>query len=247
MAGGTGTVGTRVVEVARRRGHDVRVLSRAAGVDLRSGTGLSDRLTGVDVVIDALSVSTTSASDSVDFFSATTRTLRDAEVGAGVSHHLTLSIVGIDAVPEAYYAGKLAQEDLVAAGAVPWSILRATQFHEFAAQMYARARLGPLRVAPKMRTQPIAAVEVAEHLVDLGEAGPAGRVRDLAGPREESLVEMIRAYARARGTRAWIPAIGLPGALGRAQRDGSLLPHGAPVLGRQTYAEWLTAFSEARD
>jgi uncharacterized protein YbjT (DUF2867 family) len=92
-----------------------------------------------------------------------------------------------------------------------------------------------------MRTQPVAAREVAERLIDSVEAGPAGRVPDLAGPREESLVEMIRAYAVATGHRGWIPAISLPGALGRAQRDGSLLATPDAVLGRQTFAEWLSA------
>ncbi len=92
-----------------------------------------------------------------------------------------------------------------------------------------------------MRTQPIAAREVAEHLVSLAEAGPAGRTRDLGGPREERLVDMVRGLARRRGSRAWIPAIPLPGASGRAQRDGSLLPGPDAVLGTQTFAEWLAA------
>ena len=107
---------------------------------------------------------------------------------------------------------------------MPWTILRATQFHEFAEQIYARAKIGPFHVAPRMRTQPIAAREVAAHLVALAEAAPAGRTRDLAGPREESLVEMVRGLRPGAGSRAWIPAIPLPGRLGRAQRDGSLLP-----------------------
>jgi uncharacterized protein YbjT (DUF2867 family) len=158
---------------------------------------------------------------------------------AGTSHHVALSIVGIDRAPEGYYAGKVAQEKLVESGPVPWTILRATQFHEFAEQIYARAKIGPFHVAPRMRTQPIAAREVAEHLVTLAEAGPAGRVAELAGPREESLVEMVRGFARAQGSRAWIPRIPLPGPGGRAQRDGSLLPGPGAVLGSQTFAQWL--------
>ena len=90
-----------------------------------------------------------------------------------------------------------------------------------------------------MRTQPIAAREVAARLVALAEAAPAGRGRDLAGPREESLPDMVRRWARAQGSRAWVPAIPLPGALGRAQRDGSLLPGPDAELGIQTFAEWL--------
>lgn len=120
------------------------------------------------------------------------------------------------------------------------AILRATQFHQFAAQMYQRARFGPLHVAPRMRTRPVAAAEVATRLVDLCETTPQGRVRDLTGPREVSLVDMIRGYARARGARGWIPAVSLPGDLGRAQRGGLLLPDGDADLGRTTFAKWLT-------
>ena len=241
VAGGTGQVGTHVVTVARERGHDVVVMARGAGVDLVEGTGVAQALRGADAVIDVASATTLDARESVAFFEATTRALLAEEAAAGVGHHVALSIVGIDRAPVGYYAGKVAQERLIESGGVPWTILRATQFHEFAAQIYARAKIGPVHVAPKMRTQPVAAREVAERLVELAEAGPAGRVRDLAGPREERLVDMVRSYARARGARGWIPAIPLPGAPGRAQRDGSLLAGADADLGVQTYAEWLAA------
>jgi uncharacterized protein YbjT (DUF2867 family) len=243
VAGGTGTVGAHVVDAARTAGHDVVVLTRATGVDLVSGAGLDAALAGSDALIDVSSVTTLDAKESVAFFEATTRALLTAEESASVGHHVALSIVGIDRAPEGYYAGKLAQERLVESRRVPWTLLRATQFHEFAAQMHERAKVGPFHVAPKMRTQPVAAREVAERLVALAEAGPAGRVPDFAGPREESLVDMVRSYARARGSRAWIPAVPLPGALGRAQRDGSLLPGADADRGVQTYAEWLAALS----
>jgi len=241
VAGGTGQVGSHVVEAARERGHTVIVLSRGYSVDLVSGVGVEGALEGVDAVIDVVSITTLDGAEAVAFFEATTRTLLAAEEVSGVGHHLALSIVGIDRAPEGHYAGKIAQERLVEGGRVPWTIVRATQFHEFAEQIYARAKVGPFHVAPKMRTQPIAAREVAEHLVALAEAGPAGRTRELAGPKEERLVDMVRGLARARGSRAWIPAIPLRGAFGRAQRDGSLLPEPGAILGAQTYAEWLSA------
>lgn len=240
VAGGTGRVGSHIVEIARERGHDIVVLTRSRGVDLLTGSGLAAALACADAVIDVVSVDTLDAQKSVAFFETTTRTLLDAEAAASVRHHLALSIVGIDRAPEGYYAGKLAQERMIENGPVPWTILRATQFHEFAAQIYRSATIGPLHVAPRMRTQPIAAREVAARLVALAEAPPAGRVRDLAGPREESLPDMVRGWARAQGSRAWIPAVPLPGALGRAQRDGSLLPGPDADLGVQTYAEWLS-------
>ena len=241
VAGGTGVVGTHVVDAARRQGHDTVILTRAHGVDLRTGAGLSPALDGVEVVVDVANVPSTSAEKSIDFFTTTARTLGKAATLAGVRHHVVLSIVGVDRAPEGYYAGKLAQEDAVCAGSVPWSIQRATQFHEFAPQMFARAKLGPLHVAPRMRTQPVAAREVAARLVELAVSEPVGRATDLAGPREESLVEMIRAYARAIGRRGWIPAVSLPGGFGRAMRDGSMLPGAEADLGTETYADWIAA------
>lgn len=243
VAGGTGTVGAHAVRAARARGHEVILLTRSHGVDLTTGAGLAERLLGVHAVIDATNVHTASARASIAYFTAATTNLLAAERHAGVGHHVALSIVGVDRAPVGYYAGKSAQETLVAAGPVPWSIVRTTQFHEFAAQMYATAAIGPMHLAPRMRTRPIAAAETGARLVEVAEAPPCGRARDVAGPREESLVEMIRAYARARGSHALIPAISLPGAFGRAQRDGSLLPGSDADIGSQTFAEWVATVS----
>lgn len=237
--GGTGAAGSRVAQVARSRGHDVVIVTRSTGADAASGAGLRDALKNVDVVIDTLNVSTLNARESEEFFRATTGRLLAAEGDVGVGHHVALSIVNCDRAPYGYYAGKVAQESLITADEVPWTILRTTQFHDFAAQVFASAHVGPVHVAPQMRTQPVSLDDVATRLVDLAEAPPAGRARDLAGPREESLVEMIRAYARATGHRGWIPAFPLPGPLGRAQRDGTLLPGPDADHGMVTFAQWL--------
>jgi uncharacterized protein YbjT (DUF2867 family) len=241
VAGGTGLTGRNVVEIARRRGHDVVPLSRYGGVDLVTGAGLVRAIAGADAVIDVSNVETTRTEPAVSFFAGATRNLLSAERRTGVGHHIALSIVGVDTAPEGYYAGKLSQERIIEDGTIPWTIQRATQFHEFAALMFDRAKAGPLHLAPRARTQPIAVREVAERLVSLAEKGPGGRVRELAGPREESLAEMVRSYARAIGHRGWMPEISLPGALGRSQRNGGLLPTHDAILGRQTFAEWLEA------
>jgi uncharacterized protein YbjT (DUF2867 family) len=238
VAGGTGTVGRHVVEVARRRGHDIRLLTRAAGIDLMTGAGLDAALAGADAVIDVASSFTQKAAESEHFFGTATANLLAAEGRASVAHHVALSIVGVDRSPHDYYAGKVVQERLVREGAVPWTLMRATQFHEFAQQV-SGFHLGPIGVAPRMRTQPVAAREVAERLVDLAEAGPAGRVPDLAGPQEEWLPDMVRRYLRAAGTPRAVVGVPLPGPGGRAQRDGTLLPGAGATLGRQTFAQWL--------
>jgi len=241
VAGGTGLAGTQIVEIGRRRGHVMTSLSRREGVDLVSGAGLRGALSGADAVIDVSNIETAKTDVSVSFFAGATRNLLAAEAKAGVAHHLALTIVGADAAPEGYYAGKLTQERLVEGGDIPWTLLRATQFHEFAALMFQSAKAGPLHAAPRARIQPIAVREVAEHLVTLAEQGPGGRVAELAGPREESLADIVREYAHAIGHRGWMPEISLPGAFGRAQRSGALLPKPGAILGDQTFAEWLEA------
>ncbi len=239
VAGGTGVVGSRTVEAARASGHEVVVLSRAQGVDLVTGAGLEAALARVDAVIDTANISTLKAADAIEFFTAATGNLVSAAADAGVRHVVLLSIVGIDRIPYDYYAGKLAQEKIVQASRVPWTIQRATQFHEFAAQTYAIAKAGPLHLAPNARTQPVAAAEVGERLAAIAAGEARGRAADFAGPQEESLAEMIRAYARSRGHRGWIPAVNLPTKQLKGMRAGLALPQQGADLGQQTFAEWL--------
>ena len=239
VAGGTGTVGHHVVEVARGRGHDVVVLSRSTGVDLTTGAGVADALAGAAAVVDVTSVATQSAEASRRFFGGVTRTLLAAEEAVGVGHHILLGIVGSTAAPHGYYAGKALQERVVEQGQVPYTIVRATQFHEFARQVFGSYRVGPIALVPRMRSQPIAARAVAEHLVTLAEGVPLGRVPELAGPREESMARLVRAYARAIGSRAAVVEMPLPGGFGAALRDGTILPATGARLDAETFDEWL--------
>ena len=239
VAGGTGVLGHHVVEVARHRGHEAVVLTRSEGVDLTTGDGLAERLAGVDVVVDATSTKTQSRARAEAFFGAITRNLLGAEEAAGVGHHVVVSIVGIDDVPSGYYQGKLLQERLVTEGPVPWSILRATQFHEFAEQALGFVRVGPFSLVPQMLSQPVAAIEVAEALVDLAESGPAGRVPDLAGPEPLQIVELARRVSKARGLGRRVVGLRVPGAMGQGLRSGRLIPTSDGPRGRISFAEWL--------
>jgi uncharacterized protein YbjT (DUF2867 family) len=236
--------GEHVAAIARERRHDVVVLSRRTGVELLSGAGLAGALDGIDAVVDVTNVVTSKPDVSVMFFAGATKNLLAAERAAGVPHHLALTIVGAEAAPDGYYAGKLAQERLVAGGVVPWTILRTTQFHEYAAMMFHRTHAGA-HVASTGRIQPVAVREVAAHLVDLAERGPAGRTTDLGGPREESLADMVHRYAHAIGYRAPLAVVNTPGTLGRAFRSGALLPAADALRGRQTFTEWLDALPDA--
>jgi uncharacterized protein YbjT (DUF2867 family) len=228
-----------VVAIARARGHRAVSLSRAEGVDLVSGQGLAEALKGVDAVIDVANIQTLNGKKSVDFFTAVTGNLLQQGKAAGGRHHVALSIVGTDKAAAGYYAGKLAQEKLVGNGDVPWTILRATQFHEFAEQMLQRSSLGPLVLVPRMATQPVAAREVAEALVDAAEAGPQGRVADLGGPEREQMADLVRAYARKQGQKKRVLELTAPGPLWRAMRNGDLIPEAGAAVGRQKFSDWL--------
>ncbi|WP_232676789.1 SDR family oxidoreductase [Nocardioides sp. R-C-SC26] len=245
VAGATGVVGRQVGDVAVERGHEVVPLTRSSGVDLTAGAAVADvlaqRLGGVETVLDLTGTTAQSERGASAFFGAVTQALLAGEQAAGVGHHVALSIVGIDGSASGYYRGKQHQEHLVAAGATPWSVLRATQFHEFAEQLLGFVRIGPVSVVPVMLSQPIAAREVAEALVDLAEGGPVGRAPDLAGPEEVRMDLAARRVARARGMRRRVVRVPLPGAAGKAMRSGALLPKGDGPRGRQTFEEWLGA------
>lgn len=238
IAGATGTVGRHVVAAAAHRGHDVVGLSRSTGVDVYTGAGLDAALTGVQVVIDVTNAATLSARKSRRFFVTSSTNLLSAGTRAGVAHHVSLSIVGIDDIDAGYYAGKLAQERCVAEAPVPSTIARTTQFHEFAAQQLAAAR-GPVAVVPRFLTRPVAAAEVADHLVSVAEGTPQGRVVDLVGPRDEVLVDMVRRLVRAQGGRREVVELPLPGTFGRGVASGSLRGARPYREGRVTFDEWL--------
>ena len=245
VAGGTGQAGSQAVAAARATGHEVVVLARSMGVDLVTGTGAATALEGVDAVIDASGVS--DDADPVGFHTDVSRTLHAAEQRAGVRHHVVLSILGAARAAEyPLYAAKVAQEHAAEVSGIPFTIVRSAQFHEFAAQVWRFGKRGPLHFAPHGRVQPVAAREVGARLAAAAGAAPAGRTIEFAGPREESLSDMVKAWAGATGAGGWLMPVNLPGPLGHAQRDGSLLPGTDAELGAQTFAEWIAALGRAR-
>jgi uncharacterized protein YbjT (DUF2867 family) len=206
-----------------------------------TGAGLLAVLDGADAVVDVATRATTSARVSVEFFGTATTRLLDAERELGIGHHVALSIIGAREAPHAYYAGKARQEELVEASPVPWSMLRATQFHEFAGQIAGQGRLGPIIAVPAMRSEPVAAREVGALLAEIATGAPRGWDRDLAGPREESMPDMVRRYAAATGLAGRVVGFPLPGAWGRALRDGTLLGGPDARRGTITFDAWLAA------
>lgn len=233
VAGGTGVVGRHVVEALRTRDHEPVVLARSTGVDVGTGAGVAEALAGADVIVDVSNVATSRRSVAEDFFTRSTGHL----LAAGVPL-VVLSIVGVDRVPYGYYQGKLRQEEVALASGRA-TVLRATQFHDFPGQLLARMSFGPVAMVPRMRSQPIASREVATALADLVAAAPQGRVPDLAGPQPEEITDLARRHLRATGRPVLVVPVSLPGAAGRAMRDGGCLPTEPGPRGIQTFDEWL--------
>jgi uncharacterized protein YbjT (DUF2867 family) len=239
VAGGTGLVGSRVVEEARRVGHEPVVLSRRHGIDLVTGEGLDGALAGAGATIDVSNFEATDPEAARRAFGGATGRLLAAASRAGVRHHLLLSIVGLDRIRgNAHYAGKKEQEALVERSPVPWTIQRATQFHEFAGMVASwTAKDGVALVAPAL-VQPIAVPDLARVLVEVAAGPPLGRAPDLAGPRPEDLFDMARRTLAARGDRtrlvpSWhgVYAIEAAGEI--------LLPGPGARLATTTFDAWL--------
>jgi uncharacterized protein YbjT (DUF2867 family) len=240
VVGGTGTLGRPVTVELARRGHEVRVLSRSSPhfpVDLVSGQGLDKALAGCDAVVDASSSQRHARQVMVEGSGR----LLDAEHKAGVGHHVCISIVGCDLVSLGYYRVKVDQERAVAHGPVPWTIVRATQFHELVDGVFAAAARYRALPAAAMPVQPVAAAEVAQVLADAAESDPSGGRTSVAGPQISSLRELARTWMAARGRSAVLVPVPLPGRLGRALRTGALTTPNPDVTGSITFADWLAS------
>lgn len=230
VTGGTGILGRPTVELLRAAGHDVRILSRSTGGDLSTGAGLTEALEGVDTV---LHLATSASKRDVP----QTQRLVDAAKAAGVTHVVYISIVGVDTVPYSYYRAKFACEQIIEASGIPFTILRATQFHSFVAMIPRAQRRLPVIFSLNAPDQPIKVEEVAERLVELVGAGPSGLVADIGGPQQLTVREAIAIWQRAAGTRKPVWTIPLGGKMMRAMRAGEHMP-GLPGYGRGTFAEY---------
>jgi uncharacterized protein YbjT (DUF2867 family) len=237
VTGGTGTLGRLVVRELELRGHDVRVLTRATGVDLRSGVGLAAALDGVEVVIDAANAGPRRRPAEAVLIGGTRRLLA-AAAQAGVAHHVAVSIIGADRAPYAYARIKVAQEELVRGGDVPWTIVRAAQFHSLVDEtLSAAARYGILPVAP-FPLQPVDAGEVATALAHTAEADASGATTQFAGPDVLGVRELALEWRAATGRRRPLVPVPLPRELGRALQAGALTQRGA-WRGRRTFGDYL--------
>jgi uncharacterized protein YbjT (DUF2867 family) len=257
VTGGTGTLGRHVLDRLRGTGLDVRVLSRhdhdpAEGVeyvtgDLATGEGIDAAVAGVRVILH-LAGSSKGDEDKA-------RHLVAAASGAGSPHIVYVSVVGADRVPQAgridrtmfgYFGAKHAAERVVAGSGLPWTTLRASQFHDLVLRVASgMAKLPVIPVPSGFRFQPVDSGEVADRMVELALGAPAGLVPDMAGPRIHPLADLVRSYLEAVGKRRLLVPLPLPGRAARAVRDGAVL---APdrAVGRRTWEEFLAAVTSDR-
>ena len=193
VIGGTGLIGSKLVDRLREDGHDAIAASPDSGVDALTGEGLAEALEGAQVVVDVSNSPTLEDTAVLDFFQTSTRNILDAEAAAQVGHHVALSVVGSDQLPDSgYFRAKLAQEEAIKAGAVPWTIVRATQFFEFIGRIAdAGVVAGGIRLSPAF-VQPMAADDVAAALADVAVAAPANAIVELAGPETFPLASLAR-------------------------------------------------------
>jgi len=248
VAGATGRVGRHVVEVLEAGGHDVVAMSRSSGVDVVAGDGLAEALAGVECVIDVATGSSPEQEAATEFFTAAARNLHEAGKRAGVRRMVVVSIIGCDRFTADYGAAKVAHERVVLAGPIPVAVLRAAQFHEFVAQLVEWGRQGEVSYVPKMRTQLVAARTVAEALADLA-TGPESRdapgsagtpIPEIAGPREENLVDMAILLKARRDDPVRIEGVSNPADPDNdLYETGALLPGPDATLAGPTFEEWL--------
>ena len=242
VAGATGNIGGRTVRFLERDGHDVVRISRSLGVDLITGAGLDAALDGVDAVVDAVSSPPLGPEETREYFGTATRNLLDAEQRNGVGHHVLLSIVGIARTEGGtdHYEGKRIQEDLVAAGAVPWTIVPATQFHDFAALAASWTEHDGVATIAPLLVQPIAPDDIAQILAEVAVGEPQGRYVDVAGPETQDLVDMARRTHAALGREVkLIPT--WDGPLDLSMAGDVLLPGEGARIAPTTFDEWLAA------
>jgi len=240
VIGGSGLIGANLVDRLRRRGHDVLAASPRWGVNTLTGEGLAEALIGAQVVVDVANSPSFEDGAVLEFFETSSRRLLAAEDAAGVEHHVALSVVGSDRLPQSgYLRAKMAQERLIKASGVPYTILRSTQFFEFIGGIIQAGTEGDVvRLSPAL-LQPIAADDVAAALADLAVGPPLNGTVEVAGPEALPLDELARRAMAVNGDGRQVIADVHARYFGAELDDASLTPGAHPRLGSTHFHEWL--------
>lgn len=240
VIGGTGRIGSSVVDILRENGHDAVPAAPSLGVNTITGEGLAEALKGANVVVDVTNSPSFEPSAVLEFFQTSTRNLLAAEDEAGVGHHVALSIVGIDRSPDnGYFQGKLAQEALIEAGPVPFSIVRATQFFEFVDDIANSATSGTEVRMPPVAFQPIAAADVAAAVAETAMNAPLNGRTEIAGPDLLRFDEVIARRLKLKNDPRTVVPDPQASYFGSVPGDQSLVPLNGARLGKVHYEDWL--------
>jgi uncharacterized protein YbjT (DUF2867 family) len=247
VIGGHGRVGSKIVEKLGEHGHDAVAADLSTGVNTITGEGLADALDGADVVVDVSNSPSFEDAPVLEFFQTSTRNILAAEQAAGVGHHVAMSVVGSDRLPgSGYLRAKVAQEMLIEASSIPYSIVRSTQFFEFVDSIAADATDGDSVRVPAASIQPVAADDAASAVCRIAVGRPAGGIVEVAGPKPYRFDELIRYALSARNDPRHVVADPDARYFGTTLTNGSLLPSEHAQLGETRFEDWLGALATAR-
>ncbi len=242
VVGGTGLIGSKAVKLLRDAGHEAVVASSRNGINAYTGEGLKEAVAGADAVIDVSNMMSFDKAVITEFFGTSSRNLTNAEKAAGVRHHVVLSIVNADQLAaNPYMAGKLAQEEAVATSGQAFTVVRATQFHEFTETLVGAYSVDGAVKVPDIDFQPIAGDDVAAALVEAALGEPKNGTVDFAGPERGPFESFIRTYLDAKSDARPVNADAAVDYFGAPVVTSSLVPVGDYLKGAITIAEWLRA------
>ena len=242
VIGGNGRIGTKVVNNLRQGGHEVVVASPSTGVNTITGEGLADALAGADVVVDVANAPAWEDKAVLEFFETSGKNLLAAEAKAGVKHHVALSVVGTERLlASGYFRAKMAQENLIKASPIPYTIVRATQFFEFVGGIAQEATKGQTVRVPAAMMQPIAADDVAAAVANAALAEPSNGMVETAGPDPIRQDELVRQYLEATGDPRTVVTDSNALYYNIALNDQSLTPGDNPILGPTHFKDWLAS------
>jgi uncharacterized protein YbjT (DUF2867 family) len=240
VIGGTGLIGTKVLKDLREKGHEVVAASPSQGINSVTGEGLAEALVGAQVVVDVSNSPSWEDKAVLEFFEKSERNLAAAEAAAGVGHHVSLSVVGTDRMlASGYFRAKMAQENLIKASKIPFTIVRATQFFEFVGAIAQFSTEGATVRLPSALMQPIVSDDVAAALSDVAIAEPLNDTVEVAGPEPIRIDELVRRFLSAKGDPRKVITDVRALYYGIEVNDQSLVPGDNPRLGPTRFSEWL--------
>ena len=246
VIGGSGLIGKKVVKNLREQGHEVVPASPSSGVNTITGEGLAEALAGAQVVVDVANAPVWEDQAVLEFFEKSGRNLLAAEAAAGVKHHVALSVVGTERLLDSgYFRAKMAQENLIKAASIPYTIVRATQFFEFVSGIAQSATEGQTVRLPSALFQPMAASDVAAFVAEAAVAQPVNGIIEIAGPESIGLDEIVRQYLKAKRDPRTVTTDTHARYYGIEVNDQSLRPGQHPRLGGTRFEDWLKSSSDA--